>query len=100
MSQDPAQAPAGAPADQEEVLLTRQQASVYLETFAIRLKPASLARLWSVGGRGPPCLHIRGKPYYPQDELRIWARSQRSGLRRSARDPRPPETTRCSCHRP
>lgn len=93
MSRDSVPIPADPAPDQEdEVLLTRQQASAYLETFAIRLKPASLARLWSVGRQGPPCLHIRGKPFYPQDELRIWARSQRSGLRRSARDPRSTET--------
>src|SRR5258708_4585968 len=45
------------------------------------MKPATLAWVWSVGGNGPPCQHIRGKPWFsgghqavkatkPQDEKR------------------------------
>ena len=64
-------------------LLTRQQASAYLERFHIALKPATLARMWSVGADGPPCQHIRGKPWYPRGDLRAWALRQRTGLRAS-----------------
>jgi hypothetical protein len=86
---DPIAAPA--PADEDEAdLLTRQQASAYLARFQIRLKPASLARMWSVGGGGPPCVHIRNKPWYPRGALRAWAESQTTGLRRSAREPAAP----------
>jgi len=77
------------PVEDDGDLLTRAEASAYLARFMIRLKPASLARLWSVGGAGPPCTHVRGKPYYPRGILRAWAESQRSGLRRSSREPRP-----------
>jgi hypothetical protein len=73
-------------AEQDEDLLTRAQASEYLARFHIRMKPATLARLWSVGGDGPPCRHIRGKPWYPRGALRTWAQSQQTNLRRSRRD--------------
>lgn len=72
-----------APSEQDEDLLTRAQASDYLARFHIRMQPATLARVWSVGGDGPPCRHIRGKPWYPRGELRRWALSQQSNLRRS-----------------
>jgi hypothetical protein len=72
--------------DGDEDLLTRAEASVYLVRFHIRMKPATLARLWSVGGDGPPCRHIRGKPWYPRGGLRTWARSQQTNLRRSRRE--------------
>lgn len=65
-------------------LLTRTEASAYLATFGIRLKPASLARLWSAGVDGPPCRHIRAKPFYPRDLLQAWALSQISDVRQSA----------------
>lgn len=73
-----------APVERDEDLLTRAEASAYLRRFHIRLKPATLARIWSVGGNGPPCQHIRGKPWYPRGALREWAQSQRSGLRGAA----------------
>lgn len=72
-----------APSEHDEDLLTRAEASAYLARFHIRMKPATLARVWSVGGDGPPCQHIRGKPWYPRGELRRWAQSQQSNLRRS-----------------
>lgn len=81
--------------EREEDLLTRQQASAYLERFNVRLKPASLARMWSVGADGPPCEHIRGKPWYPRGALRAWAQTQRTGLRQRRRDaPAPGERSR------
>jgi hypothetical protein len=70
----------------DEDLLTRAEASVYLARFHIQMKPATLARVWSVGGDGPPCQQIRGKPWYPRGELRSWARSQQTNLRRSRRE--------------
>lgn len=74
-------------AERGDDLLTRAEASEYLKRFGIRMKPATLARLWSTGGDGPACRHIRGKPFYPRDVLRTWAESQDTGLRRSAHDP-------------
>lgn len=74
------------PGEQDEDLLTRTEASDYLSRFHIRMKPATLARVWSVGGDGPPCRHIRGKPWYPRGELRSWAESQQTNLRRSRHD--------------
>jgi hypothetical protein len=65
-------------------LLNRKEASAFLAAFGIRLKPASLARLWSVGAGGPPCRHVRAKPYYPRGLLRAWALSQVSELRTGA----------------
>lgn len=64
-------------------LLTRAEASALLARFNVRMKPATLARIWSVGQDGPPCRHIRKKPYYPRGELRAWALRQRTGLRAS-----------------
>ncbi|WP_068875109.1 MULTISPECIES: hypothetical protein [unclassified Phenylobacterium] len=78
-----------APAHEDDAdLLTRAQASEYLRRFHIQMKVATLARLWSVGGDGPPCRHIRGKPWYPRGELRAWALSQQTRLRRSRRETR------------
>lgn len=74
------------PAQRDEDLLTRAEASAFLARYKIRMKPATLARIWSVGGRGPPCIHVRSKPYYPVGSLRAWAESQTSGLRSSARE--------------
>lgn len=74
-------------AECDDDLLTRAEASEFLKRFGIRMKPATLARLWSTGGDGPACRHIRGKPFYPREVLRTWAESQDTGLRRSAHDP-------------
>lgn len=65
-------------------LLTRQEASAFLAQFGIRLKPATLARLWSTGHQGPPCRHVRAKPYYPRALLRQWAKTQISDVRTGA----------------
>ena len=67
--------------DEDDDLLTRAEASVFLARYNVRLKPATLARIWSVGQDGPPCRHIRRKPFYPLGELRAWALRQRTGLR-------------------
>ena len=66
-----------------DVLLTRAEASDYLFGRGIRLKPATLARTWSTGADGPPCVHIRRKPFYPRRVLEAWADSQISALRTS-----------------
>ena len=79
---DPDSIPLAA-AEHGDDLLTRSEASIFLARFNVRMKPATLARLWSVGGEGPPCRHIRGKPFYPRDELQAWALRQRTGLRTS-----------------
>lgn len=73
------------PDERDDDLLTRAEASAYLLRFQVRLKPATLARLWSVGGDGPPCAHVRKRPYYPRGELRGWALRQRTHLRASRR---------------
>ncbi|WP_395945535.1 hypothetical protein [Brevundimonas sp.] len=65
-------------------LLTRKEASAFLAGLGVRLKPATLARLWSTGGDGPPCRHVRSKPYYPRALLRDWALSQISEVRSAA----------------
>jgi hypothetical protein len=69
--------------ERDDDLLTRAEASAFLARFSVRMKPATLARIWSVGQDGPPCRHIRRKPFYPRGELRAWALRQRSGLRAS-----------------
>lgn len=67
-----------------EVMLTRQEASAHLAALGVRLKPSTLARMWSVGSGGPPCRHIRSKPFYPKSLLTEWARAQMSELRTAA----------------
>lgn len=69
--------------EHDDDLLTRAEASAYLARYNVRMKPATLARIWSVGQDGPPCRHIRRKPFYPRGELRQWALRQRTGLRAS-----------------
>ncbi len=68
----------------DDDLLTRKEASAFLAQFGIRMKPETLARIWSTGGNGPPCRHIRHKPFYPRGVLRDWARSQVGELRSAA----------------
>lgn len=67
-----------------EDLLTRKEASVFLASMGVRLKPATLARLWSMGGDGPPCRHVRSRPFYPRGLLRTWALDQISEIRTAA----------------
>ncbi len=67
-----------------EIQLTRAEASAVLAEMGIRLKPATLARLWSTAGDGPPCRHIRSKPFYPRHLLEDWARSQITEIRTGA----------------
>ena len=64
-------------------LLTRKEASAFLATLGVRLKPATLARLWSTGGNGPPCVRHRNRPRYPREVLRTWAAEQTTGLMRA-----------------
>lgn len=71
-------------APEVEELLTRAEASQLLHRLGVRLKPATLARLWSTGGNGPPCRHIRSKPFYPRALLVDWASSQISDIRTAA----------------
>lgn len=71
-------------AEDEGVLLTRKEASTHLATRGIQLKPTTLARLWSVGSGGPPCRHIRSKPFYPRGLLDAWADRQIGELRTRA----------------
>lgn len=68
----------------DDVLLTRAEAAAFLATMGIRMKPATLARLWSTAAGGPPCRHIRSKPFYPRELLRAWGQSQISDLRTGA----------------
>ncbi|MCH4267315.1 MAG: hypothetical protein LKF80_02805 [Brevundimonas sp.] len=68
----------------DDDLLTRAEASAFLALMGVRLKPASLARIWSTSNNGPPCRHIRSKPYYPRGLLRDWARAQISEVRTGA----------------
>lgn len=83
MMTDPVLAPSMAAADDDD-LLTRAEASAFLALMGVRLKPATLARLWSTAAGGPPCRHIRSKPFYPRGLLRAWAQSQISDIRTGA----------------
>lgn len=62
-------------------LLTPKGASAFLAGPGIRLKPATLARLWSTGGDGLPGRH---RPHYPRGLLRDWALSQITEVRTAA----------------
>lgn len=80
---DGAPAPATDP-EADDVLLTRKEASQFLLTLGVQLKPSTLARLWSTGGNGPPCVHHRNRPRYPRGVLRDWAAAQTTPLQRSS----------------
>ena len=69
---------------EEGALLTRAEASAFLAQRGIRLKPATLARLWSIRSAGPPGRHVRSKPLYPRNLLEAWALSQVPELRTGA----------------
>lgn len=92
---DPRAGGPAAPTAVPETLLTRAEASLFLAGRGIRMKPTTLARAYSTGSGGPPCRHIRNKPFYPLDLLEAWAEAQitapasssseRQRLRREAR---------------
>lgn len=58
--------------------LTRAQASAYLASRGIHMKPTTLARAYSTGSGGPPCRHIRNKPHYTQKNRDLIARGATS----------------------
>jgi hypothetical protein len=68
----------------DEALLTRKEASDFLFGLGVRIKPATLARLWSSGSSGPPCRHIRSRPFYPRGLLKAWAMAQMTEIRSGA----------------
>lgn len=68
----------------DDDLLTRSEASTFLAGLGVRIKPATLARLWSTNGGGPPCRHVRSKPFYPRGLLRDWAAAQMTEIRTGA----------------
>jgi hypothetical protein len=72
----PAEAPP--PPETDDDWLTRREASDYLWRFGVRMKPTTLARAWCVGTGGPPCEHIRNRPFYRRGLLRDWAEAQRA----------------------
>lgn len=65
-------------------LLTRAEAAEVLSALGVRMKAATLARLWSTRSDGPPVRHIRSKPFYPRILLETWGRAQISDLRTGA----------------
>jgi len=69
----------------DEVLLSRKEASRELATLGIHLAPSTLAKLLCGGRDAPPCTHIRKRAYYAKSQLHLWARSQISELRSSSR---------------
>ncbi|MFN3559240.1 MAG: hypothetical protein ACK4UQ_08115 [Brevundimonas sp.] len=83
MIRDPHDRASASSVDDDD-LLTRKEASAFIAGFGVRMKPQTLARLWSTGGDGPPCRHIRHKPFYPRGVLRDWARSQIGELKSAA----------------
>ena len=72
------------PEDLVDALLTRQEASAYLASIGVRRKPATLAKLYSVGADGPPCRHDGRRPLYPRRLVHAWGMRQLTQLRRSS----------------
>lgn len=70
--------------EEADDLLTRAEASALLIELGLPMRPATLARLWSTGGDGPPCRHVRSRPYYPRQCLLEWARRQVGDLKAAA----------------
>lgn len=73
-----------------DVLLTRKEASRELAAMGIRRSPATLAKLYSKGTNGPPCVHLGRTPYYLRSELHAWVRRQLTAPRTCSREPRRP----------
>ena len=76
------------PQDFKDELLDRRQASRYLAGIGVRRAPATLAKLFSTGADGPPCVHDGRTPLYPKRQLHEWGVSQLTRVRRSARERR------------
>ena len=81
MHEDPEQliAKARLPAQLQKPKLRRWEAAQYLEwVHGLRVAPATLAKLASIGG-GPAFHRARRTPLYPTNELDHWA-EQRMGV--------------------
>jgi hypothetical protein len=76
------------PEDFVDALLDRREASAYLQSIGVRRTPATLAKLFSIGGDGPPCVHDGRRPLYPKRQLHEWGVGRLTMLRRSARETR------------
>lgn len=76
--------------DDADILLTRKEASRELAALGIRRSPGTLAKIYSTGANGPPCVHLGRTPYYPRSLLHAWVRRQLTAPRASSREPRRP----------
>jgi hypothetical protein len=86
--EDPEHPEDALPDDFVDALLTRREASHYLESIGVRRKPATLAKLFCIGADGPPCRHDGRRPLYPKRALHEWGVRQLTQLRRSSSEPR------------
>jgi len=73
-----------------DALLTRREAAAYLSSIGVKRAPATLAKLFCIGGDGPPCHHDGRRPLYPKGLLHAWGMRQLTQLRRSSADVRRP----------
>ena len=76
--------------DEPDVLLTRKEASRELAALGIRRSPNTLAKIYSTGSNGPPCVHLGRAAYYPRSLLHAWVRQSLTAPRVSSREPRRP----------
>ncbi len=76
--------------DEDDVLLTRKEASTELLRLGIRRSPATLAKIFCTRSDGPPCRHLGRTPYYAKSDLHAWAKAQLTAKRHSSQEPRKP----------
>lgn len=76
------------PDDFEDGLLSRCEASIYLESIGVRRKSTTLAKLYCTAADGPPCVHDGRRVLYPKRLLHLWGMGQLSVLRRRSRKTR------------
>jgi hypothetical protein len=69
----------------------RIPAAAFLTERGYPTRPATLAKLASIGG-GPKFRSFGRIPLYSEDDLLAWAQARTSILRRSTSDPRLPST--------
>lgn len=64
--------------------LTSMEGAALRVPFGVRMRPETLARLWSTGGDRPPCRHVQHEFNDPRGRLRDWPGAQVGDLRVSA----------------
>lgn len=76
------------PADEPDRLLSRAEASAYLATLGIAIRPQTLAALASRGAHSPKIIKVGRRVLYAKRDVHAWGAAKLVGYRAATRHPR------------